>query len=56
MHPPLMIPWTAVAEIETMSARDFDADKAARQMGMSAQALRARGARMPNEMSAVMQF
>jgi hypothetical protein len=56
MHPPLMIPWTAVVEIQTMSARDFDADKAARQMGMSAQALRARGARMPGEMSAVMQF
>ena len=56
MHPPLMIPWKAVAEIETMSARDFDADRAARQMGMSAQALRARGARMPGEMSATMQF
>lgn len=56
MHPPLLIPWSAVAEIETMSARDFDADRAARQMGMSAQALRAKGARMPGEMSATMQF
>ena len=56
MHPPLMIPWKAVAEIETMSARDFDADRAARQMRMSAQALRASGARMPGEMSATMQF
>lgn len=56
MHPPVTIPWTAVAGIDTMSARDFDADRAARQLGMSAQALRARGARMPGEMSAVMQF
>lgn len=56
MHPPLMIPWTAVAEVETMSARDFDADRAARQMGMSKEALRARSARMPGAVSAVMQF
>ena len=56
MHPPLMIPWSAVAGIETMSARDFDADRAARQMGMSSQALRARAARMPGAVSAVMQF
>jgi hypothetical protein len=56
MHPPLTIPWTVVTEIETMSARDFDADRAARQMGMSAQALRARAARMPGQISAVMQF
>jgi hypothetical protein len=56
MHQPLMIPWGAVAEIETMSARDYDADRVARQMGMSSQAMRARSARMPNVMSAVMQF
>ena len=56
LHPPLMIPWSAVAGMETMSARDFDADLAARQMGMSKEALRARAARMPGAVSAVMQF
>lgn len=53
MHPPLLIPWNAIAGIETMGAGEFGAGSLARQTGTSEQAMRAR---VPNAMSAVLQF
>jgi hypothetical protein len=42
MHPPLLIPWTAIADIETMSSADFGARQLARRTGISEQATRGR--------------
>lgn len=53
MHPPLLIPWTAISGIETKGAADFGASKLAGQTGISEQSLRSR---IPRAMSAVLQL
>lgn len=42
MHPPLLIPWTAIADVETMGAAEFGARQLARRTGISEQAMRGR--------------
>lgn len=47
MHPPLLIPWTAIADIETMAAAEFGVRQLARRTGFSPQAI---GGRVPGSM------
>jgi hypothetical protein len=39
MHPPLVIPWTAIADVETMPAAEFGVRQLARRTGFSKQAI-----------------
>ena len=50
MHPPLLIPWTAVADIQTMTAGDFSASKCARMAGQAVHG------RVPGPMSVMLQL
>ena len=47
MHPPLLIPWTAIADVETMAAAEFGVRQLARRTGFSPQAI---GGRVPGSM------
>jgi hypothetical protein len=47
MHPPLLIPWTAIADVETMPAAEFGVRQLARRTGFSPQAI---GGRVPGSM------
>jgi len=47
MHPPLLIPWTAIADVETMAAAEFGVRQLARRTGFSTQAI---GGRVPGSM------
>jgi len=47
MHPPLVIPWTAIADVETMAAAEFGVRQLARRTGFSPQAI---GGRVPGSM------
>jgi hypothetical protein len=40
MHPPLLIPWTAIADVETMDAAEHGARQLARRTGFPQQAIR----------------
>lgn len=47
MHPRLLIPWTAIADVETMAAAEFGVRQLARRTGFSPQAI---GGRVPGSM------
>ena len=47
MHPPLLIPWTAIADVETMAAAELGVRQLARRTGFSPQAI---GGRVPGSM------
>ena len=47
MHPPLLIPWTAIANFETMAASEYGVRQLARRTGFSPQAI---GSRVPGSM------
>ena len=47
MHPPLLIPWTAIADVETMAAAEFGVRQLARRTGFSPQSI---GGRVPGSM------
>jgi hypothetical protein len=42
MHPPLLIPWTAIADVETITAAEFGTRQLARRTGFSQEAMRGR--------------
>ena len=47
MHPPLLIPWAAISDVETMAAAEFGVRQLARRTGFSPQAI---GGRVPGSM------
>jgi len=47
MHPPLLIPWMVIADVETMPAAEFGVRQLARRTGFSPQAI---GGRVPGSM------